>query len=453
MKHLKIKKPALVLLLCGLFAFNTQAQEAHRTDTLTLSLAEVLEIAMSESPTIRIADRDIRRVDYSRQSAWVNVFPSLSASGQFAYFAIPGEMSMFGQVMNSPTAYNATIGLNLSLPIFAPALWHSIRMTTLDMQLAHERANASRIELRRNVTQAFYGVLLAQDSHNSLMNTFAFMQEIYEQARTRYNLGLGSEFDAISAEVQKMSLKPTILEVEMAIEQTKMMLKILMGLEIDQPIAIVGSLADYKEDMQVAHFLLNFSMENNPDLRQLSIQQQQLERALALQRTQRMPTLAGFATYGYSGMGTRATEINFGGIPMQIEESHDWFSQGLMVGVQLNVPLSGIFTNRSNERQTRMQMEMLDIQRESLAHSINLQIQTALNNMNRAIEQAESAQRSHDLAQRAYEISARRFEIGAGSFIETQNALQQLTQTKLSYHQAIANFLNARAELERLLGE
>ena len=453
MKHLKIKKLTLVVLFCGLFAFSAQAQEAHRTDTLSLSLADALKIAMSESPDVRIADREIRRVDYSRQSAWNNVFPSLSASGQFAYFAVPGEMSMMGQVMNSPTSSNTTVGLNLGVPIFAPALWNMIRMTELDLRMAHEQAHSSRVQLRSAVTKAFYAVMLAQDVHSSLLNTLEFMTEIHHQAQTRFELGLGSEFDAISAEVQMMSLKPNILDVENNIAQLKKMLKIVIGLDIDQPIAIAGSLADYEEDMQNANLILNMSLDNNSDLRQLSIAEQQLQRALALQRTQRMPTLAGFATYGYTGMGTRATDINFGGMPIHIEQSHDWFSQGLIVGVQLSVPISGIITNRSNERQTRMQIEKLNIQREFLEQHINVQVQTALNNMNTAIHQAEVAQKNQELAQRAYDISARRFEIGAGSFLETQNALLQLSQAEITLHQAIANFLNARAEMERLLGE
>lgn len=453
MKHLKTKILALAIFLCGLSAFTAQAQAAQSSDILRLTLDDVLAIALSESPTIKIADKEIQRVDYSKKSAWNNVLPSLSASGQYAHFLVPGEMAMMGQVMDAPTTYNATVGLNLSLPIFAPALWHNIKMTTLDMQLAQERAQASKIQLRNDVTVRFYDVLLAQDSYNSLLSSFSLAEEAYRQANTRFELGLGSEFDAISAEVMMMSIKPNLLLVETGIETAKMMLKILMGIDINQPLAIAGNLADYEIDMKNADYLLNNSLENNSDLRQLSIQQQQLELALRMQRTQRMPTLAGFATYGYQGMGNRDMTISFGGMPIQVEKSNDWFNQGLIAGVQLNIPLSGILTNRSNERQTRLQIEQVDIQREVLEQSLSMQLQTAISNMNSLIKQAEVAQKNLNMAQRAYDISVKRFEVGAGAFIETQNALNMLTATNVTYHQAIFNFLSARANLERLLGE
>ena len=443
----------LILLIALFFGIAGLSETtAQRTDTLHLDIDTALKIALSESPTVRIAEREVQRVDYSNRSAWVNVFPSLSASGQYAHFLTPGRMTMMGQVMDSPARYSASMGLNLSLPLFAPGLWHSIRMTELDMQLALERALASRVTLRSDVSRAFYGVLLAQDSHASLLETFELAKESYNQARIRYELGLGSEFDMISAQVQMRNLEPTILEVEMGINQTITMLKILMGLDINQPVAIIGSLADYEDSMISSAAFMNLSMDFNPDLRQLDIQQQQLQRALRMQRTQRLPTLAGFASYTYTGTGTREMMLDFGGMPVPIERRNDWFPQGLLAGIQLNIPITGIFTNRSNERQTVMQMQMLDIQRESLQHSLDLQVQTALNNMDRAMQQAEAARANQYMAQRGYDIALRRYEVGAGVFIETQSALQALTQARIAHLQAIANYLNSKIDLERTLG-
>ena len=462
----------LPILLIALFFGIAGVSEikSQRADTLHLDLNTALKIALSESPTVRIAEREIRRVDYSQRSAWNNVLPNLSASGQYAHFLMPQTMNLAGMIVDLPTTFNAQVGLNLSLPLFAPGLWHSIRMTELDMQLAVERALASRVTLRSDVSRAFYGVLLAQDSHASLLETFELARESYEQARKRYELGLGSEFDAISAQVQMRNLEPTILEVEMGIDQTITMLKILMGLDIAQPVAIVGSLADYADNMISSNQFLNLSMDFNSDLRQLDIQQQQLHRALQLQRSQRLPTLAGFASFGYAGTGTRESEPLFAfeipgmseildvlGLPPLPPPApqparRDWFSQGFIAGVQLNIPITGIFTNRSNERQTAMQIQMLDIQRESLQQSLSLQVQTALNNMDRAMQQAEATRANQYMAQRGYEIALKRYEVGAGAFIETQSALQALTQARIAYHQAIANYLNSKIDLERTLG-
>ena len=423
---------------------------AQSSEPIALTLEEALEIAMSENPTIKVAEKEIQRVDYSQKSAWYNLLPSLDASAQYAKYLKPASMAMMGQIINSPTDHTTQVGLQLSLPLFVPALWHAIQMTTLDMQLAVEKAHASKITMRNDVTKAYYNVLLAQDSYTTMQYGLTLSEEVYRLSKKRFEVGLGSEFDVISAEVQMKNLYPGILEIETGIEQAKMLLKILMGLDVTQPVEIVGNLIDYKIDnMNVLHDL---SLKENTDLRQLDILQQQLQKMFDVQRTQRMPTLVAFGTYGYQGVGNRATEINFGGMPIQVEKSNNWYSQGLLVGLQMNIPLTGIFTNIVKEKQTKVQIDQLAIQRDYMEESLALQVRVALNNMDKAIKQAEAAKSNEDLAQKGYDISLKRYEIGMGTILELNSALLSLTQTQLSRRQAIASFLNSKSDLYKTLG-
>jgi outer membrane protein TolC len=182
----------------------------------------------------------------------------------------------------------------------------------------------------------------------------------------------------------------------------------------------------------------------------LDIQKPQLQMALILQRTQRMPTLVAFGNYGYGGTGNKAGFSFF--TQEYMPASKSWFSQGMLAGVQLNIPLTGIITNTAKENQTKVQIKQLDIQRDYLEESLNLQVRTALNNMNNAAKQAESAKNNEKLAQKGYEIAMKRYETGMGIIIEVQNASLALTQSQLSRRQAIASYLNAKADYEKVVG-
>jgi outer membrane protein TolC len=441
----RLKKTGWLLLLM----FLPLTGKSQTPDTLRVNLQTALQVALSDNPMIQIAGQEIKRVDYSKKEAWQGLLPSLVASGQYAKFLLPQTMSFAGIVIELPTDFNINSSLQLSLPLFVPALWRSIQMTSLDMQLAVERAHASRNTLRNDVTKTYYGVLLAQDSHNTLQNGLALAEEVYQQAKQRFDVGIGSELDVVSAEVQMKNLYPSIMEVENGIEQVKLLLKMLMGLEITQSIKVIGNLIDYEIGIDNAR-VRNQSLETNTDLRQLEIQKQQLQTALLLQRTQRMPTLVAFGSYGYGGTGNKAG-LNF--ITQQYSPAtKSWFSQGMLAGVQLNVPLTGIFTNSAKENQTKIQIKQLGIQRDYLEESLNLQVRTALNNMNNAAKQAESAKNNEKLAQKGYDISMKRYETGLGIIIEVQNASLALTQAQLSRMQAIANYLNAKADFEKVIG-
>ncbi len=437
-----------ITLLIFVTVLNVAAQ-----DTLRLSLPQALAVALSESPTIKIAEMEIQRVDYSKKSAVNALIPGIELSGQYAKYVSPAKMNMFGMTMNSPTDFNANLGANLSLPLFAPALWHSIQMSDLEIENALEKAKASKIGLRNEVTKAYYTVLVVQDSYQVLLDGYELAKSNYEVAKRGYEIGALAAYDYISAEVQLNNLLPSILQAENGIKQTKTMLKILMGLDVAQPVEVVGKLDDFKEQIVPARSLTEFSFDNNSDLRQLDIGRKQLQKSLQLQRTQRMPTLAAFAQSGYTGMGTKETELDFGGLPIVTEARKDWFSSGTLVGLQLRIPITDIFTGNSKEKQIKIQEESLLLQREQAFNAIQLQAETNLDMMNKSVEQVGAAVRSVELAEKAYDISSKRYENGAGSMIELQNASLAITQARLSYHQAISEYLNARADLEKLLGE
>jgi len=436
---------ALVMILIP-FAIKAQGTQPP----IELTLEKAIEIALSENPTVKVADMEIQRVDYSQKSAWYNILPSLTASAQYSKYAAPATMSLAGMVIKLPTDFNANANLQLSLPLFVPALWESIKMTQLDMQLAVEKAHASKITLRNDVTKAYYGVLLAQDSYKTLQSGLSLAEEVYQQAKSRFEHGISPEFDVISAEVQMKNLQPGLMEVENGIEQAKMFLKILLGLEISQPVTVTGNLIDYENTINETNSMLNFSLNGNTDLRQIDIQQKQLERAFALQRTQRMPTLAAFGTYTYAGTGNKAGKSFF--TQEYTPASTAWYSQGLLVGMQLSVPLTGIYTNIAKEKQTKIQMNQLAMQRDYLKESLDLQVHTALNSMDKAAKQADVAKSNEALAQKGYDIALKRYDTGMGTILELQNASLSLTQAQLSRRQAISSYLNDKADLDKILG-
>ena len=55
-------------------------------------------------------------------------------------------------------------------------------------------------------------------------------------------------------------------------------------------------------------------------------------------------------------------------------------------------------------------------------------------------------------AEKAYAIMQKSFEIGSATFIELNDADLALTNSRLSYNQAIYDFLAAKSDLQLLLG-
>jgi len=421
-------------------------------DTLRINLETALQVALSDNPMIQIADQEIKRVDYSKKEAWYGLIPTINASGQISKYAVSGRVSMFGMVMDNPANYTGSANLTLSLPLVVPALWKFIQMTELQMQMAVEQARASKISLRSEVTKAYYQILLAQDSYHTLQDGYGLAKQNYEEALLRFNLELGSEYDCISAEVQMQNLIPTISQVENGVAQAKMYLKVLMGVDIYIPLSVEGKLIDFEKNVMGSLFSQSITLDNNTDLIQLDIQQKQLQKQLQLQQTQRLPTLAGFGRYGYSGTATNSINLppEFGGAPIPARK--DLLPDGFIIGLQLNVPIFSGFTNILKEKQIKVAAKTLSIRRDYVKDNLNLQATAAMDNMSKAVEQMEASKKGIQLAEKGYTISQERYNNDMGTMLELRSASQALTQAKLSYNQAIADYLIAKADFEKVIG-
>ena len=452
MKNIGTLLKTMVFLFSIVVCQRGIAQENASGDVLKINLEKALEIALSDNPMIKVADKEIERVDYAKKGAWYGLIPTLNASAQAGKYVVAGKTSMMGAVMDSPADYSVTATLSLSLPLIVPALWQSIQMSDLEMQVAVEKARASKIALRGDVTKAFYSALLAQDSYESLKDGFAIAKQNYEEAKKRFDVGLAAEYDYISAEVQMHNLMPTLLQVENGIVQSKLYLKMLMGVNMSVELEVEGTLTDFEASV-AGEQQYTTSVETNSDLIQLDIQQKQLQKQLQLQRSQRLPTLVGFGQFGYSGMGTNSVMLELMGMPYQLEASDDWFHTGVLFGLQLNVPIFNGMTHSMKEKQIKITSQELDLQRDYLKNSLELQVRTSLDNMLRAMQQMESNKKGMELATKGYTISQKRYETGAGTMLELNSALLALTQSRLTYNQSISDYLTAKAEYEKIIGQ
>ena len=111
------------LLACGMMM--AQAQ-----DSVHINLDKAIEIALSEAPTMRIADRsvDIKR-EYKKEQI-VSLFPDVSLASNYNRTLLKQTMSMDmgGQTMNIKVGRDNTysVGANLSLPLVSFPLWSSL---------------------------------------------------------------------------------------------------------------------------------------------------------------------------------------------------------------------------------------------------------------------------------------------------------------------------------------
>ena len=126
MMKMKMIVPVVLLatLWGGVRAQNTVAnKEKETSETLVLTLEQALEIALSENPTVKIADKTVEVKRYAKKGTYSALWPEISASATYQRYIKKQTMHFAGQSMEVGTKNNISAGFAAQLPLVNAQLW------------------------------------------------------------------------------------------------------------------------------------------------------------------------------------------------------------------------------------------------------------------------------------------------------------------------------------------
>ena len=415
-------------------------RQGQGSETLRLTLDQALEIALSESNTVKIADMTVEKSGYAKKGSYSALYPNISANGSYQRTLKKQVMvmDMGGQAMEIKVGRDNSINATAtaSMPIVNAQLWESLKLSGMDVELAVEQARSSKIALVKQVKQAFYAVLLAQKSHEVVANVYENAQKNYEKTLQRFNVGKASEVEHLRAQVTMMNAEPNVSSAENAVMLATWQLKAVMGIDLDTDVEVVGDLNDYTAQM-LTPYVSEEDLSNNSSLLQLGIQGRMLESTIRMQKKQYLPTLAASINYNYSAMG---------------DEELRWFPSST-AAVSLSIPIFDGFQKHYTIKQSKINKNMLDLQREDTERNLRIGIRNYNDQMALCIKNYQAAEATVEIAQKSYDISEKMYEVGKATLVELNDAQLALQQAQLTQAQAVYNFMVTKASLDELIGK
>ena len=438
-----MNKKYLFLLLTGLLICGT-VKMAQAQDSIHVNLDKAIEIALAETPTMRIADRtvDIKR-EYKKEQI-TSLFPDVSMAANYNRTLLKQTMSMDmgGQTMNIKVGRDNTysVGANLSLPIVSFPLWSSLKLSSMDIDMALESARSSKIELINQVKQAFYTYLLAKQSYDVLQASYENLDASNRLVSQSFEQGLVSEFEKLRSDVALQNQLPAVNSAAKAVKLAAMRLKVVLGMDVNEPVIFDGQLSDYEQTVLNATIPSDQELQlaYNSALRQMDLGIDQLEQSKKIIRGASLPMLALAGAFQYSGMG------DDGGKFTNYPYSY--------IALSLQVPIVGWAATHYKLKQSDMNIENMKDQRLDLERNLRLGVQSYLNDMQQAIDEIASDSETMRQTQKAYDIAQKQYEVGMNTWLDLSSAELSLTTTRLTYCQAIFNYLVAKANLDATLG-
>lgn len=476
-RRLNFKTVGALLILSLLPGISRAQETASRPASLTLDLNTAIDIAMSENPQIKIADMDIEKKDYSKKETIAGLWPRIDASGSYSRALKKQKMYMNSDAFDvssmleplitalwgpegavagtKPPQFKTqeggdggievgldntySMGFNLQLPLVAPQLWKSVQLSSADVAQSVEAARSSRLSLVNQVQKAYYNLLLAQDSYDVIKQSYENAKVNAVDFRHKYEQGTASEYDVLRAEVQVRNLEPSLLQAENGVNLSKLQLKVLMGVDMELEIKVTDQLAAYESSMYDTTLSIDTSLNNNTDLRKLDLQTDYLKKALDVQKAAWYPTLSLSAGYNWISMSDGAVFNQFRWNPYST------------VGLTLSIPIFQGGARYYKIKQAKANVIQMDGSVRIWCAVIYAGAE-CYGQYPKSVKQIASNKQGVLQAEKAYSIMQKSFEIGSATFIQVNDADLALTSSRLSYNQAIFDYLTAKSDLELLLG-
>ena len=431
----------LAMVSVATVSATTQENGAATTasEPLVLTLEQALQIALSESPTVKIADKTIEAKKYAKKGTYSSLWPDISASGTYQRYIKKQTFHIMGQTMEVGTTNNMSAGVNATMPLVNAQLWKSLKLSAMDVELAVEQARSSRVDMVEQVSKAFYQVLLAKDSYNVYKRVYDNAVENHKIVEKRYSVGAVSEYDFIRSKVSVSNAEPNVFNAENSIIVALWQLKALLGLDMNKEIDCAGSLADF-EPVMTSHIAHEMDLSNNSTMRQLDIQERMLDKSIELKRSANLPSLALSIGYNFVAMDETMKLFHYRWNPYSV------------AALSLNIPIFSGFKRRSDVKQAKIELSNLQLQRENTERQLFTAMKQYESSMLTNLKQYHASSENISQAKRGYDIAVKRYEVGGGTLVDVDNSQLAYTQAELSRSTAIYNYLVNQVSLEKIKG-
>lgn len=444
-------------------------EKADSSETpVIITLEQALEIALSENLSVQVADKEIERTGYARKGTYASLFPQIDVTGsyqrtikkQVMYMDIDmssmmpgggsGEGSEEGAGGSAPSMDNGlevgrwntwNAGVSAAMPIVNAQLWTSIRISGMDVELAVEKARASRLDMVTQVKSAYFATLLAKEAFYVYKEVYENAVKNYEETEKKYNAQKASELELTRARTTVANAVPNVYNAESSVILSLWQLKAVLGVDLDANIDIAGALADYSETMfRDIYQHDSLSLDNNTTMKQLAIQAEQLAQTIKLQKYAYIPTLSAAFSFSINAM---TNDFKF--------DQYRWTPYSY-VGVSLSIPIFSGGKRYNDVRQAKNTYQQVKLQTLDTERQLKISIRQNLTTMETNMKSFYAAQEAVAAAQKGYDIAEKSYQVGRSTLIELNDAQLALTQAKLSQSQAVYNFVIAKTQLEQTLG-
>ena len=432
----------IILLTCTIHPVSAQSGDGSQIHVLTLDGA--IRKAEQQNPGLQTAREQINLAEASMLGARGNLLPTVEFNTLWNFSEKVQELENPFPFPGGPTILKFDFtqdfqgGVNIGMPIWT---WGAVRNNYRDARASVDMANhgleGNRLEVKMLVTQAFYGVLLAEEGLKVAGDALEQAERQEAIAAERLALGAVSQFDHLRAQVQVANLRPSVVRAESMVRRSRIGLNLLLGLRADEQIQLEGELRYTPVQLSLAE-LKQDAISTRAELRSARLGLQRADLAISMARAARLPSVVLSGSYSFRADNATLSKR---------------FNDNYMANMILSFPLFDAYAAKSRTSMARAGREQARIMVGQLQDVIEAEVEESFQDL-QAARQSYLAQIDNvAIAERALEIAQVSYENEMMTSVELMDSQLALTVARLNHFQSLFDYLVALARIEKATGQ
>jgi outer membrane protein TolC len=429
-------------------------------EPVTLTLPDCIQLALKNNPSIQIAEAGKEKAYWSVKQAQ-------------AYKGVTlGYNYMLGRTDQPPSWYNNTTGdyplpakirtglgalfhtqidefpewpytktfwnhqFKLQVPLYTGGkIENTIGLAKNASAAADLGVDLSKQQLTLEVTTSYFNVLQARNLAGVAQQAVDDLSAHLTNVQNHYDAGTVALSHVLQTEVRLANAKNNLIKAQNAAKLTRYKLNKTIGLSLYND----GDLDDkftYEPYTISLDDSIAAALRSRLEMTQIKLKIDMANNKIKIAQAEKLPMVAAVATETISDTNPSASK------------QRDIFMVGM--NVSFNIFDNGLA--KSQVQQANSELTVAKEQARQLEDGITLEVSHAYLSVQEAAERIKNNQVAVNKAKRDYEMAEERYDAGIGTNLDVMDAEVAMTQAKTNYVQALYDYNNSRAQLNKAMG-
>ena len=436
-----------IILIATLLSL-TLIQTAAQDTAMLLSLSQACRLGTENNASVRNAALEQQKSHYRLKEQQSSLYPQIDGYSTFSYYyaipqmIVPGEI--FGQTgmipMQIGTVYDWNTGFQASQVLFNQSYFTSLKLARQMEALSSLSLEQQKESIVYQVSQLYFLCKNTEKQIEVLSLNLQNNEKLAKITEIQSTEGIILKTDHSRVMVNTDNLRTQLDNLELLRRQQTGLLKYLTGLSPGQNIILTDSLEP--NPVFITELLVDFS--GNSSIRTLD---RQIEISLLSKKCKSEEILPSFSGYGHFYYQGQRNEFDFN---QNIDKK---FYKAGYLGISLNIPLFNGFEHQAKLRQSDLELQQLRNSLNDTWNSLTREHSDALFHYQNSMTSLQRQEDNIRLAEETYSVSLHCYRQQVIPLSDLFLAEASLTESRLSYNNALFQLKNAELDLRKIKGE